>query len=304
MKILLRLPYDYKLFGIPTLHVFIVTFSSFYTIFLFHLYLSTRSRQILFLYGLNLIAALLIFNRGMLLFNLSATATLFLVYKQELSGRMIGWGITLVIVILFFFGMLGTLRTAHESGTAYTNDGFLQTGGASDAFRHSGIPPEFFWAYIYTTSPLANLQQNVTLNEAVSPDFSAAGQWLCNEVFFDFISKRINSLTGHARAEQRMIPGPFNAGTIYSGSYSYLGWPGLIVMAIFILVVPVILVRILPAASPFFLTALALLNTMFLFMIFDNTVRFTGLSFQLVYPLLLDAAVRRYPRVKRIFSLR
>ena len=304
VKILLRQPYDYKLFGIPTLHVFIVTFSSFYTIFLFHLYLSTRSRQILFLYGLNLMAAILIFNRGMLLFNLSASATLFLVYKEGLTSRIIGWGIPAIIVILFFFGMLGTLRTAHQSGTPYTNDGFLQTGGASNAFRNSGIPPEFFWTYIYTTSPLANLQQNVALNDPAPVSLPAIARWLSNEIFFDFISKRINHLTGHVRPEQKMIPGPFNAGTVYSGSYSYLGWAGLIFMASFILTVPIILVKILPTTSPFFLTALALLNTMFLFMIFENTVRFTGLSFQLVYPLLLDAGARRFPWVKRIFSLR
>ncbi len=303
LMILFKQPYDYKLFGIPTLHVFIVTFSSFYTIFLFHLYLSSRSGQILFLYTLNLIAAILIYNRGMLLFNLSASAMLFLIYQGRLSRQLFAAGIPATIIILFFFGMLGTLRVAHESGTTYSNEGFLKTGGASDTFRNSGIPPEFFWAYIYTTSPLANLQQNVALNDPPPFGISTTGRWLNNEVIFDFISKRINYVTGQTRAEQKMIPGPFNACTVYSGSYSYLGWTGLILMAILIVAVPPILIRILPPSSPFFLTSLTLLNTMFLFMIFDNTIRFTGLSFQLMYPLVLHAGAGRFPWVRRIFSL-
>src|SRR5678810_871207 len=41
-KILLGVPYEYKLFGIPSFHVLIVTFSSYYTLYVFHLYLSRR----------------------------------------------------------------------------------------------------------------------------------------------------------------------------------------------------------------------------------------------------------------------
>jgi hypothetical protein len=73
LKILLGQPYNYRIFGIPSVHVFIVTFSSFYTIYLFHLYLSSRRKMILVLYLINLFAAILIYNRGMFLFNLSSS---------------------------------------------------------------------------------------------------------------------------------------------------------------------------------------------------------------------------------------
>src|SRR6478609_9246852 len=57
-KILLNQPYNYRLFGIPSLHVFIVTFSSFFTILLFHAYLSSRKKILLLLYFVNLAAAI------------------------------------------------------------------------------------------------------------------------------------------------------------------------------------------------------------------------------------------------------
>jgi len=249
-------------------------------------------------------AAILIYNRGMLLFNLTASAALLMLQHGGLSGRLLGWAIPSLIFILFFFGMLGTLRVSNESRTSYSNEGFLKTGGANHSFLDSGIPPEFFWAYIYTTSPLANLQTNIILNTPPRVNISATAEWFNNEMLFDFISKRINGYTKKTRAGQKTIPGPFNASTVYSGSYSYLGWPGLILMAIFILLLPLLFIRIMPASSPFFLTAFALLNTIYLFMIFENTIRFTGLSFQMVYPFLLNAGISRLPWLKRIFSLR
>ena len=45
--------------------------------------------------------------------------------------------------------------------------------------------------------------------------------------------------------------------------------------------------------APFFLSGFVIINTIFLFMIFDNTLRFTGLSFQVVYPILLHAGMNR-----------
>ena len=40
--------FNYRTFGVPTLHVFVVTFSSFYTSYLFHAFLASRKRIILF----------------------------------------------------------------------------------------------------------------------------------------------------------------------------------------------------------------------------------------------------------------
>ncbi len=60
VKILLGLPYNYRQFGFPSVHVFTVTFASFYTVYLFGLFLRHRKRIYLILYFINLSAALLI----------------------------------------------------------------------------------------------------------------------------------------------------------------------------------------------------------------------------------------------------
>jgi hypothetical protein len=302
VKIVLNQPYDYKVFGIPTLHVFIVTFSSFYTVFLFHLYLSKRSTLLLVLWVINLFAAILIYNRGMFLFNLSASAFLLLAAEgKHISFMKIGWAAGAALGVLFLFGVLGSLRVSNESRMAYTNEDFLNTGHATKSFRESHMPKEFFWTYIYITSPVANLQTNIAAENA-PPTLSSFIRWMNNEVFFDFISKRVNFYFSETLPDEKRIYGPFNASTIYSRSFSYLGWSGLLLMAIIILLIPLAYLKILPVSSPFFLTGLVTLNTIFLFMVFENTVRFTGFSFQMVYPVLLHFLAHRFQTIRNIFS--
>lgn len=301
IKILLNQPYHYKLFGIPSLHVFIVTFSSFYTVYLFHLYLSSRKKMVLFLYFINLFAAILIYSRAMFFFNLSASFFLFLFTVHKIPRHFI-YTLPLALVILFyFFGVLGTLRVSLESKKAYDNTLFMQIGKANDSFSRSVIPKEYFWAYIYMSSPLANLQHNINTYPA-TPTIARLGEMINNEILMDFISKRVNTALHLKRRNENTIPGPFNVSTVYSRSFSYLGWTGIALMAIVILFVPWLYLKLVPQNSPFFLTGFVILCTMFLFLAYDNTLRFTGLCFQLVYPVVLNFAIPRSGLLRKVFT--
>lgn len=297
-EIMFKRPYDYKTFGIPTLHVFIVTFGSFYTIFLFAHYLETRSRRLLFLFLFNLIPALLIFNRGMFLFNVAACACLFLIKQRRVTLRYLCLGVAGILVVSYLFGVMGNLRVSNESRAPYSNEGFLVTGGATERFLKSSMPQEFFWTYIYATSPLANFQQNINVSDDEDTSFL---RWFVNEVLPDFLSKRINAYAGLEPETTKTIRGPFNAATVYSGSFSYAGWWGIVLMAIIIMLLPIVYCWMIPLASPFFLSGFTILSAIYLFMIFDNTLRFTGFSLQLIYPIMLSIACRRVRWIKAIF---
>ena len=297
-EILLSKPFDYRLFGVPSLHVFVVTFSSFYTIYLFQVYITEKKKSILFLYIINLLAAILIFNRGMFLFNLSGSLFIYLltIPKPTFSKALI---VLIALPVLFyFFGVLGNIRIASEAKRNYDADIFLSIGRASESFRSSIIPKEYFWAYIYVTSPLANLQTNVNHEN----DKPTGNEWLgfiTNEFVFDFISKRTNQLLNIERVNDSRIEGPFNVSTVYSTSYSYCGWAGMQIMALFLLVLPLIYKNILGTTNEFMPTGVAILCALYLFLIFDNTVRFTGLGFQLVYPILFPFVGLAYKRFKQ-----
>jgi hypothetical protein len=300
-EIIFKRPYDYETFGIPSLHVFIVTFGSFYTIFLFGHYLETQSRRLLFLFLFNLIAAILIYNRGMFLFNVAACTFVFLIKQRRISLRHACFGVAGILVISYLFGVMGNLRVSNESRVPYSNEGFLATGGATERFRNTTVPQEFFWPYIYTTSPLANFQQNINVNEDEDTSVSSFLPWFINEVLPDFLSKRINAYAGLEPENTKTIPGPFNATTVYSGSFSYAGWWGVALMAIIIMLLPIVYCWLVPQSSPFFLSGFAVLGTIYLFMIFDNTLKFTGFSFQLIYPIILTIGCRQISWVNAVF---
>ncbi len=300
LMILFGEPYDYRTFGIPSLHVFAVTFSSFYTIFLFHLYLTSRSRIFLLLYLVNLVAAILIYSRAMFFFNLSSSFLLFLVLRAKPSWRLLFITIIGLPVLLFLFGVLGTVRVSFESRRHYDNTLFLDTGEATPEFRESMVPKEFFWTYIYVSSPLANLQTNINLNKKYDESPGNFALMVNNEMLMDFISKRVNRLTGIERTDEARISGPFNVSTVYSRCFSYMGWTGMFIMAIFLLWLPWLYFKLIPKGSPFFYTSLAILSTGYLFLAYDNMIRFTGFSFQLVYPIVLHYLPRKLNILPRL----
>ncbi len=287
LKILLQLPYNYRLFGVPSLHVFVVTFSSFFTIYLFHLYLSKRETLLLILYLVNLAAALLIYSRAMLFFNISGSLFVYMMSVGRLPYKKVAIVIAVMIPLLFFFGVLGSLRVSREAHEPYNNENFMALGKASEAFRKSVVPKEYFWTYIYVSSPLANLQYNINKNPDAGFNTFRLFWAGINECLPDFITKRMHTLLGTRPAREYRINYAFNVSTIYSRAYSYADWGGIILMGVFLLAFPWLFLKILDHQSDFFVTGWAILCTMYFFSSYDNTFRFTGLSFQLAYPVML-----------------
>jgi hypothetical protein len=299
IKILTNKPYDYRLFGVPSLHVFAVTFSSFYILYLFHAFLSERKKQVFFLFLINFASSILIYSRSMFFFNMAGCFFLYLFSLEKFPYRKLILLLPLGIVMFYLFGVVGNKRVSFELGKTYDPNSFLEIGKASQSFRESSIPKEFFWSYIYISSPLANLQANILHNHVPPVTFSRVLVYINNEYLFESISKRVNSVAGIEREKEITIKNPFNVSTIYSRSYSYIGWAGMIAMALFVLVLPLVYYKVLPANNPYALTGFAILCTVYLFLVYDNTIRLMALGFQLVYPLVFPFADKVFKRIER-----
>ena len=285
LNILLSKPFNYRLFGMPGVHVLAVTVASFYTLYLFHAFLSERKRTLLALYLINMFASVLIYSRSMLFFILIGSSLLYLFTLEKIPFRKLALLLPVLIAVLYLFGVAGNKRSASEDHGAYNPDAFLETGRATETFRESIVPKEFFWAYIYISSPLANLQMNI--NHHTVPPISTRRilEYINNEYLFESISKRINAMAHINRQKAIIIKHPFNVSTVYSTSYTYIGWPGMITMAVFVLALPLLYFKILSKNNRYSLVALAILCTMYLFFIYDNTIRLMGWGFLLVYPI-------------------
>jgi hypothetical protein len=301
IKMILKEPYNYRMFGIPSLHVFVVTFSSFYTVFLFHLFISSRKRIFFLLCVLNLIPALLIFNRGMFVLNLASCFFVLIISMKQIPRIVFIATPFILAALLYFFGVLGTIRVSREANTPYNNGHFLAIGQASQSFRSSIIPDEFFWSYIYISSPIANLQENINQQKSKPASMADFFHMMNDEVLMDFISKRISPVFNLQPPSDFRIPGPFNVSTVFSRPFSYLGWLGILIMAIVLILIPLGYTILVPTGSPFYLTGFAILCMMYLFLAFDNTIRFTGISFQLAYPIILHFVIQLFPSAKKYF---
>ncbi|WP_318507256.1 hypothetical protein [Bacillus sp. T3] len=170
----------------------------------------------------------------------------------------------------------------------FDNSLFLQIGGATEEFKESPIPKEFFWPYIYISSPLANLQETINHYE-YEEDISLSDTFVFSvtQVLPDFISKRIVAFYEIVIPNSLQITPELNVSTAFAQSYVILGWVGVSLLTLFMFIFALFYILLLKSLnSEYFIVGVAILNSIFVFNTFSNMFSFTGLSFQLVYPIL------------------
>jgi hypothetical protein len=289
---------NYGSFGVPSFAVLVSTLGSFTTTYLFYAYLVTKEKK--YLYGslYMFIFPILIFSRGIILLNLSNMLFVYLFTIQKNKAKIYLRLTMLMLAVLLVFGYAGNLRTSNQ----LSKDDFsssrkimLELGKAKPAFVNTSIPPEFFWSYIYISSPLANLQENVNRYN-VNYSMKSVLTYLNYNLIFDSISNRLGEVLNLNKLDNNQIAPYLTVGTIYSGSYSGLGWVGMTITFCFLMAVAFFYVAVLKPDNPYYTVGLSILNTIMLFNLFDNMISFTALSLQLVYPLLFTLKFKRVGR--------
>jgi hypothetical protein len=275
--------FNYQDFGIPQLHVAFVGFCYFYAVYWFDLYL--LEHRIVFL-GFSMLAtstALLMFNRGAFIITLLALIFVF-VQRRGVSRSLLLSFAAIAIAALWGFGLLGDIRTHGASGESI----ILKIGEASDRFVNSNIPTEVFWPYLYVSSPLANLQLNMT--DRVAADSPAT--YFSLEFLPDFVSKRIVSEDAASSSKPLLITDELAVSTMYGRSFSLMGWLGLLLSFSYFIVVSICALRIMKG-SKYFIATSGILSSLAFLSIFDNMYIFAGGILQVLVALFLRLFERR-----------
>jgi len=214
-------------------------------------------------------------------------------FQYKITFKKIAGLAVFLLFALYLFGVLGNMRlnSMYQTNTSLNdNELFLDIGGATEEFRQSFIPKEFFWTYIYLTSPLANLQKTINefeFTEDVNIDSSF--DFTVTQLFPDFISKRIVAIFNITSPNPIQITPELNVSTAFAQAYTILGWVGMSFFILFLFVLAFFYILSLKKIkSPYFIVGVAIMNSIFLFNLFSNMFAFTGLSFQLIYPLLFS----------------
>jgi oligosaccharide repeat unit polymerase len=307
---LLGISVDYQEFGIPTLKVFIYSFSLFICTFFFHLFLVHKKNKHLWFSIIIAFQPLLGMSRGPFLIGLIQLFLVYCIYNELIKKItsflrkinlkklfLLTLFIASILGLIYLFGFLGGLRGAStdasrsntssfESNTNYTGNLMRPTSN----FESIGIPEEFLWVYVYITSPLSNLEYTF---QKYQPKYDLQG-FILNEFFYDFISKRVNEVFGTEGKESFLVVNYLTVSTVFAGSYQFLGYLGVMIMCIFLLVFPLLYLKLISGIkSSFYLTSLSAISTLYMFMFFENLIVFSGFSLQLIYPFLFNLFIRK-----------
>lgn len=261
-------PGDYLEFGIPTIHVIIVSLSHLLlSIHLDKMYKERNNKHLIFVFSVLLCDALTL-SRGLFIFSIMIWGFIKLYYVKKIKIRHLLFLGCFFIAFSYLFGFVGQYRSAH--GDPNYVEKIL---GASDEFKKSDVPTPFLWMYIYTTSPLANLQESINENNQYLDDFKT---FFVRCLTHQVVSKRIINFE---EEKFPLIAQNLIVGTIYYYSYNYFGYFGLIITFCYIVgllfVFPVI-----AKGTEYFVPVVSMLNALVFLSIFDNMF-ITGFSLAL-----------------------
>ena len=269
----------YTEFGIPYIHAIIV--NSLILLFLFSVYcqLSEKHFSISFfiISALSFVSPLLFMNRAVLLQMCVGAFVMYLMSRKHVVKPVVFVAL-MGLGVLFFFGKMGNLRMNDPDG-----DYIVRLGGASDEFEKSIVPNEFYWGYIYVTSPIATLQNSINEHKKFEDKTSGGVNFFVNEILPFFRNKFAIPIPD---AKQYQLNDSFNVGTTYWFSYLIWGWKGMFSMFFMLCFYCVFMISKVPTNSICHIPLLSVLVIMMVFSMFSNMIHHMGF-FPLLIMLLL-----------------
>ena len=271
--------------GIPTFHVFLVTFTVFYSVVLFHKLISCFSKKNLLYFFLILIPPLLMVNRGMFIEIFFAALIVYIFSIQRLFFKKIIYVSIIVIGVFYGFALLGNARL--QSDTTFHD----KIAVPSERFKKNRIPDTFLWPYMYATSPLGNLQKAIDVAKPAY-DFKAFF-FLC--ICPDFISKRIyqhsNKLIGPRIAVS------FTVSTMYYNAYLTMGYVGMVLLFTYQIILLFLIPLSLKTRNKYYVPVMSITCVTVILNTFTNMWFFSAISFPIFWGIL--AGLRENKKINR-----
>ena len=189
-----------------------------------------------------------------------------------------------MLIFLYAFGLFGNIRSDSENAAIdiKNSEFILNVGEATEEFKDSSIPKPFFWGYLYVSTPIANLQN---MTEKIEPSNDPL-LFITQSVLPDFISKRVESNFNLKVQEDQRVSPVFNVSTIFAPAYKTLGFVGMILIYYYLVLFIFIYAYMMKKMNTTKIIGISILFTIVIFNLFSNMLIFSGLSFQLIYPIL------------------
>jgi len=278
---IMRVDLDYSKYGAPGIHVVLISLSVFHAVTLFYIYLSKKSKEVLIQYVFVLILQILLLRRSNILWILFASFVIFLQQSKPIRiGKIVKYLLFLILIINLLFGLFSDFRNHLGKNHA------IKYMGASNKFIQSGLNNSFYMFYLYSVSPIANLQSNINVKSSEGNLSSNFFDYVVINTLPESLKKRLVSSLDIVPQSTKTVLDVLNVSTIYSSPFSYLGWIGAILIFFYFLSNIFLGYIISPPGTTFHVVINSLLCCSVVFCWFDNIFHLiTTFLLLFIYPL-------------------
>lgn len=271
--------FNYQEFGIPTLHVLISPYLSVLSTTFFLRYLLSKDKMYLKPVLIIILYSISVYSRAGLFFQFVSFGILYLVFNFSIR-KMFSISI-FALVFLYLFGVIGDNRMK-ALGYGGESEGILILGQANKNFTNSVIPNQFFWSYLYISSPIANLQykDNTYFYQG------SISKYLMTNIVPDAISKRVGNDIEDLKRDNKLLDESLNVSTLYGNSMQTMYYSGSLFLFFYYIIFVCFFIFL--TGNRFKLVSLVILCLMSILAIFDNLLFLSGFIMQLIFLLIFS----------------
>jgi hypothetical protein len=272
-------------FSIGKIHTFFFSLSIFYTLHLFHQYLSTKKTKLLIFYLVLLILNISVCLRWYILFLIIGSIFVYIQVRSKISVKAFLRLILLGLLLLWFFGKISNERELNGN-----RDKILAISAADKNFTSEIVPKEYYWTYFYGTYPLATFQNTID-NKSTEAD---GYNFICL-LKYEMVPQWI-SIQQHLLHDPHCDVSPvriFNSPvlrysfTAYACSYVVANWWGPIIFFLFLMLIAFVYMFFMPKKSKYYPVATSVIAMIFITLPVTNFWLDTMVSYLLFIPVVL-----------------
>jgi hypothetical protein len=273
--------HNYREFGMPVIDILFNTLSIFFSVLLFRLLLNTRKWKFLIYFIIILIFQFIFFRRSTIVWIIISSGFVFLLVKQKISLLILISGIVSLPILSYCFGLYGNSRSN------LTRSFILDDLGASDCFKASGISQNQYMTYLYISSPMANLQENIDKSKNTGLEKSDFRKFVFYCIVPESFTSRLEGPLRLTPPSCYLISPNLIVGTFFIVSFVTLGWGGMCLMFIYLSFVIILCIQVLKKWNTCGIETFSILCTTTGFLVFSNFLnRMDVLIMLFVYPVL------------------
>jgi len=262
----------YNDFGIPTLHVIIITFALFCIVRYSFQYLMFRQKKDLFIIAITFLYFILIYSRGIIVFSLIPIVLIYLIDKK-ISLRNIFGILFLFMGVSWIFGVLGNLRV----GSSWNDTSYIFRIAGVDADGSLWYAPAY-WVLEYLTCSLRTLNFNIlevpSAYSLIDMFYHFMPDFLAKRLFIEPIIRPTLQLSWCTTY------------SMYGASFATYGYIGMVLKFISYVVFGLIFYCTQFKDFSYKIIGLCLLSSLYVFSVFTDILMYSGYSFSLFYVLL------------------